>query len=75
MNRETLDIIVRDGLFAYATSLLAEIGRECAYQDFHLGDGPKWAAGRIEERERALKLLSDDAARLKIVDEILKEMK
>lgn len=71
MNREHLDTIIRDSLYAYANSLLVEIGSEFATPS----PLPKYVIGRIKEREYALSLLTDDAARLKIVEDVLKEMK
>lgn len=77
MNREQLDLIVKAGLVAHANRLLADIGEFALAtpEDHRYRTLLMWAAQQAQKRERALALVSDDAARLKIVDEILKEMK
>lgn len=68
MNREHLDSIIKKSLAAYAESLLSEIGH-------HFISARSLTGQAVAEREEALAFVLDDAARLKIVDAILKEMK
>ena len=69
MNRETLDTSVRLGLVEYAKRCLVELGFE-----FTNGESPLYMAHKVKQYERALLLVRDDAERLKIVEELLKEV-
>lgn len=65
MNREQIDTIIKQGLFAYATSLLTDIGREA------INNSELWVDSKIRSRERALKLLNNDALRAQLVDVVV----
>lgn len=68
MNRETLDGIVKQALYAHATSLLIDIGK-------YINDADKETAViAIREREQALDIVQNDAKRAAVVDVLFKEM-
>lgn len=69
MNRETLDGIVKQALFAYSNSLLVKIGEFIVEGAWEMS-----IAELVREREHALELFRNDAKRAAIVDALLKEM-
>jgi hypothetical protein len=73
VNRETLDLLIKYSLLEFARSTRSEIGREFSGK-WH-DDTEHFIAGRVREHEDAMRLFENDAARLRLVDAVLKRLK